>query len=40
MSEKNNKEKYTESSGTSVIGAIIFLLFAFIAMFILSKYFG
>lgn len=37
---KDNKEKYTESSGTGVLSAVIFLLLAIIALFFLSKYFG
>ena len=40
MEENNNKspEKYTESSGTGVLSAIIFVIIAIILLFILSKY--
>ncbi len=35
-----NKSKYQDSSGTGVLGAIIFMIIVFIGMFLLSKYMG
>ena len=35
-----NKSKYQDSTGTGVLGAIIFMIVIFIGMFLLSKYMG
>ena len=35
-----NKSKYSDSSGTGVLSAIIFFILAMLAMFLISKYMG
>lgn len=38
--ENNNKERYSDSSGTGVVGALVFTILAFVAMYLLSKFIG
>ena len=38
--QNENREHYSESPGTGVIGALIFTLIDFVAMYLLSKYMG
>ena len=35
---KENKSKYNDSSGTGVLGAIIFFIVIMLAMFLISKF--
>ena len=38
--ENNNKERYTDSGGTGVLSAIIFMIVTMVAMYFLAKFMG